>query len=258
MVEPMAPLPTRPDDSRLDGWYHTIELAPGLTTRAAFDHRPLVNKVGLPPSLAGKSALDVATADGFWAFEMERRGADPVVAIDVAQPRDFDLTPSVRAARPAAWLEERNIPRRFATARAMKGSRVEHRFCSVYDLSPETVGTFDVVYCGSLLLHLFNPMQALLNIRKVTKELAVIETAAPNPEIESFDRRFPDEPLISFGARRFETLPGDHVVYWRISMPALCDMLSYAGFSRVEPQGQFLLSGHYGEKIWVLAAVAYV
>ena len=258
MVEPMTPLPAQADDSRLDGWYHTMNLAPGVTTRAVFDHRPIVDRVGLPKSLAGMSALDVATADGFWAFELERRGASPVVAIDVAQPKDFDLTPSYRATKPESWLEDTNIPRRFATARSMLGSKVDYRNCSVYDLSPETTGTFDVVYCGSLLLHLFNPMQALLNIRRVTKKFAVIETASPNPDVETFDKRFPNEPLVTFGARRFENVPGDHVVYWRISMPALCDMLIYAGFSRVEPQGQFLLSGHYGEKIWVVSAVAHV
>jgi 2-polyprenyl-3-methyl-5-hydroxy-6-metoxy-1,4-benzoquinol methylase len=32
---------------------------------------------------------------------------------------------------------------------------------SVYDLSPERVGRFDVVVCGSLLLHMRDPARAL-------------------------------------------------------------------------------------------------
>src|SRR5689334_7703009 len=76
LANPMNPLPTRPDDPRLDGWYHTIELAPGVKTqRAIYDHATIVHGVGMPESLAGKSALDIGTADGYWAFEMERRGA---------------------------------------------------------------------------------------------------------------------------------------------------------------------------------------
>ncbi len=63
-------------------WYHTLELAPGITTPGFFDHRPMVDRYELPESLAGKRALDVGTFDGFWAFELERRGAD-VVALDV-------------------------------------------------------------------------------------------------------------------------------------------------------------------------------
>ena len=42
--------------------------------------------------------------------------------------------------------------------------------CSVYDLSPERVGSFDVVVCGSLLLHLQDPIGALTAIRSVCGE----------------------------------------------------------------------------------------
>jgi tRNA (mo5U34)-methyltransferase len=38
---------------------------------------------------------------------------------------------------------------------------------SIYDLSPETVGTFDVVVVGSLLLHLRDPLRALEAVRSV-------------------------------------------------------------------------------------------
>ena len=38
---------------------------------------------------------------------------------------------------------------------------------SAYDLSPERVGTFDVVLCGSLMLHLRDPLRALEGIRSV-------------------------------------------------------------------------------------------
>ena len=57
----------------------------------------MVERFGLPASLAGKTALDVGTADGFWAFEMERRGAARVVAIDLPRLGDCDLLPSIRA-----------------------------------------------------------------------------------------------------------------------------------------------------------------
>jgi hypothetical protein len=85
------------DDDRLNGWYHTLGLAPGIVTRAVWDHRSTVDRVGLPPSLAGKTALDVGRAVGLWAFEMERRGADRVVATDVARAGDVDLLPRHRA-----------------------------------------------------------------------------------------------------------------------------------------------------------------
>jgi len=55
----------------------------------------------------------------------------------------------------------------FRLAREALGSSVEHRTMSVYDLDRETMGEFDVVTCGSLMLHLRDPMRALERIRSV-------------------------------------------------------------------------------------------
>src|SRR5436853_5052530 len=90
-------LPTKPDDARLQGWYHTIELGNGLVSKGAYDLRSVVDCYGIPKSLRGKEVLDVATGDGFFAFEMERREADRVVAIDVARVGDCDWTPRMRS-----------------------------------------------------------------------------------------------------------------------------------------------------------------
>src|SRR5438067_4479740 len=56
-------------------WYHTIELPGGVITPGEYDTRVAARKVGLPADLDGNRCLDVGTHDGFWAFEMERRGA---------------------------------------------------------------------------------------------------------------------------------------------------------------------------------------
>ena len=50
------------------GWYHTIELAPGVVTAGMFDHRSAVDRYLLPESLTGLRCLDVGTMDGFWAL----------------------------------------------------------------------------------------------------------------------------------------------------------------------------------------------
>jgi hypothetical protein len=56
----------------------------------------------IPEDLSGKRCLDVATMDGFWAFEMERRGAASVTALDLEDPDELDWPASLalRAARP--------------------------------------------------------------------------------------------------------------------------------------------------------------
>src|SRR5215218_3870955 len=71
-------------------WYHTIDLAAGVTTPGWFDLRPVVDQMPWP-DVRGKRCLDVGTYDGFLAFEMERRGAAEVVATDISDPSGWDL-----------------------------------------------------------------------------------------------------------------------------------------------------------------------
>src|ERR687886_329868 len=157
-------------------WYHTLELAPGLETPGWFDTRPLAAE--LPwPELAGRRCLDVGSFDGFWAFEMERRGAREVVAIDVLDPRRFDWPVGSDEAVIAQIGARKGEGRGFEVARAALGSSVERRELSVYDLTRAEVGTFDVVYLGSLLLHLRDPVGALERVHAVCDgELLLVDT----------------------------------------------------------------------------------
>ena len=228
-------LPTQPDDPRLDQWYHTIELGNGLTSRGLYDHRPILHCYGLPESLEGKTCLDVGTGDGFFAFEMERRGAARVVAIDIARCEDCDVLPQIRARMQLA--DEGPHRFKFQMAHMMRRSRVEFKLCNVYDLSPETVGMFDVVFCGSLLLHLQNPLKALSNIRAVTREMAIIDTLVD----EELEEKFPEKPYLSFGIRHVEVVLGENCVYWMFTTKALEDMLAYAGFAEMQCRKPFRL-----------------
>jgi tRNA (mo5U34)-methyltransferase len=149
-------------------WYHTLELAPGVTTPGWFDLRPVVDK--LPwPDVAGKRCLDVGTYDGFLAFEMERRGAREVVAIDLDEHQEWDWPARWRAKGPAqlAAIAGPEKGAGFRIAAEALGSKVERHARSVYRLSEAELGRFDVVVCGSLLLHLRDPIAALERIRSV-------------------------------------------------------------------------------------------
>jgi tRNA (mo5U34)-methyltransferase len=229
--------PTSSDDPRLHDWYHTIDLGNGITTKGKYDLRPIVDHQGIPESLSGKTALDIGTAEGFWAFEMERRGADHVVAIDVERWGDFDWLPWVRETKGEDLY--RSMKPKFDLARFMRGSQVEHQLCSVYDLSPQTVGSFDVTFCGNLLLHLRNPMQAVLNIRSVTKEIAIISTLTD----QALEDQAAGRPWISFGRRADEENRGDPLggacIYWHFSTAALQELMEYCGFAWTQPLEPF-------------------
>src|SRR5512145_1989374 len=79
-------------------WYHQIELAPGLVTpgtHASAAALAVLDRLGLPADASGRRVLDLGCRDGFFTFEMERRGAE-VVAVDYADP---DVTGFSIAAR---------------------------------------------------------------------------------------------------------------------------------------------------------------
>lgn len=151
-------------------WYHTLELGPGIVTPGWFDLRPVLPR--LPwPEVEGKRCLDVGPYDGALAFELERRGAREVVAVDIGSHADWDWPYRERRRGPELLAGEAGgeVGRGFRIARDALGSGVERVELSVYELSPERIGSFDVITCGSLLLHLRDPVRALEAIRSVCR-----------------------------------------------------------------------------------------
>jgi tRNA (mo5U34)-methyltransferase len=206
-------------------WYHTLELGDGIVTEAMFDHRPVLHRYPLPADLSGMRSLDVGTMDGFWAFEMERRGAESVTAIDLDDPEELDWPYALRD-RHDKTLDETKAER-FALAKRALGSSVERVALSAYDLSPE-LGTFDLVFCGDLLLHLKDPITAVERIRSVCTGSAVIVSTI---------RRFRFRE-----SRPMAELDGiDQFVWWTTNLAGLQRIVLAAGFARIDASETFEL-----------------
>ena len=140
------PLPSTRMPAMPRSWYHTIDLPDGSTTPGWIDTRPVAGLVPWPSQLKGGRCLDVGAFDGFWSFEMERRGAAEVIAIDVDDPDNLDFALDYKSAGPE-YIRQVGAQRGpgFAEAKAALGSAVERRNRSVYDLDPDADGRFDVV-----------------------------------------------------------------------------------------------------------------
>jgi tRNA (mo5U34)-methyltransferase len=206
-------------------WYHTIELAPGVVTPGRIDHREAAPRL-LPAELSGRRALDVGTFDGFWAFEMERRGAD-VVAIDVGSFSDVELPPLNRAfleARAREWDIE--LGRGFRLAAEVLGSRARRIACDVYDLSPEAIGgEVDIAFSGDLLLHLRDPVGALERIRSALRPGGTLIALEPFSVTETL--RAPRRPVAHFQPLETE------FNWWYPNLACLRAWLRTAGFPEV-------------------------
>ncbi len=136
------------------GWWHSFELPDGTVIRGVSDLAAQQMRIGqfpIPADLSGMRVLDIGAWDGWFSFEMERRGAE-VLAID-----RFDNP-------------------RFHEIRARLGSRVEYRQMDVYDIGPRAIGSFDIVLFMGVFYHLKHPLLALERVCSVTRGMAAVES----------------------------------------------------------------------------------
>jgi tRNA (mo5U34)-methyltransferase len=207
--DPLAYIPEWRERLLRLGWWHSFELPDGTLIQGVCELDGLKKRAAqfpIPDDLAGKRVLDIGAWDGWFSFEMERRGAE-VVAID-----RFDNP-------------------RFREIHERLGSRVEYRVMDVYDVSPRTLGTFDIVLFLGVLYHLKHPLLGLERVCSVTRDMAMVESFAlgeqhgitAEQEQMNLLRYFEDDDF------------GGQVDNWFApTTAALLAMCRTAGFARVE------------------------
>ena len=189
-------------------WFHRIELAPNLITPGWSE--PKVEKLphfGLPERMDGMRVLDIGCAEGFFSFEAERRGAREVIAID-------SFPDSVR---------------RFNICRNALGSKATAFLANVYDLSPKTFGTFDMVFFFGVLYHLRHPLLAIEKVFSVCTGTLLLQSANIEPP------EMKDVPLAKFHPFGIQSGPKDKplfdpTVFWMPSSECIRAMLMHVGF----------------------------
>ncbi|MFL6239508.1 MAG: class I SAM-dependent methyltransferase [Actinomycetes bacterium] len=211
-------------------WYHTIDLEPGVATPGWCDLRDKASVPPIPKKLKGKRALDCGTFDGFWAFELERRGAE-VVAIDI------DEIPPPDA--PEIYREETRkqmggvVPGTgFKVLKEYFGSSVTRVSCNVYDVRPDVIGgPVDLAFMGALLLHLRDPIRALESVRKSIRPGGTFVSFEPvSDPLED------EKPAANFYGH---TTPW---TFWYPNKACLLAWLHTAGFRDIEATGETWLT----------------
>lgn len=129
------------------GWYHSfrfneISIESGTRTSLIFQMRLAKS---IPDDLLGMTVLDIGTADGFYSFLCEQRGAKHVLSID-----------------------NRNFPG-FNIAKQILDSKVEHKKLDLYDLD-QINETFDFVLCFGVYYHLPDLVSAFQKLYSKTNK----------------------------------------------------------------------------------------
>lgn len=159
---------------------------------------------GGSPPFQGLRVLDIGCNEGAFAVEARRRGAQYVLGVE----------PRAEKVDQATFV-----------ARALGLERIEYRCASIWDLTLETCGTFDIVLCVGVLYHLDRPYEALQRLRTLTKGMLVVDTQLlccnyPLVAIKEEDRGVATNAFAS----ELVQVP---------SAPALRLMLAHAGFADV-------------------------
>jgi tRNA (mo5U34)-methyltransferase len=189
-------------------WYHKMELPGGIVTPGESDTARGLPRLRLPERLDGLSVLDIGAWDGFYSFEAKRRGAARVLATD-----SYSWTGP-------GWGSKTG----FLLAREALGLDVEDLDIDVMELSPDRVGTFDVVLLLGVLYHLKDPITAIERAASVTNQLLVVETVT-NLSWSPFP-----------AARLFvgSELNNDDTNWWALNQAALQSLLKRTGFRDVQ------------------------
>jgi tRNA (mo5U34)-methyltransferase len=190
-------------------WFHTIDLGNGVITPGQDrSSAAKLETLGIPEDLSGMTVLDIGAWDGFFSFEAERRGAKRVLAVD-----SF------------CWSGEGwGTKAGFTLARNALSSKVEDMELEVLDISPEKVGTFDLVLFSGVLYHMRHPLMSLERVFSVTENHLILET--------EMDMEWCRRPAMAFYPGN--ELNADPSNWCGPNTAAVEAMLKTVGFRRVE------------------------
>lgn len=139
-------------------WWHTFRFSDDVATKGFVDSKYYVSGYLMDTvDFKGKSVLDIGCWDGFQLFYAESNGAARVVGLDKVDER-----PGGTAGRDFA---KRKLQ-----------SKAEWKEMSIYNVSEESVGQFDIVMMYGVLYHLVHPMLGIERACSVAKNTILLST----------------------------------------------------------------------------------
>ena len=148
-------------------WFYSYDLPDGSSTSTY--HDPDIHLIhttrwqmlesylerSLGPDKANLSALDLASHQGWFAYNMARSGFSSVLGVDARQSHVDDST---------------------LISRIYEMDHLSFKQGDIHEQSSQQLGQFDVVLMLGLLYHLENPVGALRVCRELCKNICIIET----------------------------------------------------------------------------------
>lgn len=205
--QPAANLPA---DVAALRWFHSIDLGNGIVTPGVIPLRVLKAQAAIyfADDVSGRTVLDIGAWDGFNAIEAVRRGTSRVMATDHWVWKHHP------------WASRATIE----LARDRLAPLLEIADIDVPDLTPERVGSFDVVLFAGVLYHVRHPLLTLEKVARLAANTLIVET--------HLDARRSRRPAMIFYPGT--ELNGDGSNWWGPNRPCVEAMLRDVGFEHIE------------------------
>jgi len=191
-------------------WFHSIELGDGIVTKGRKSLRHIRHQADtiFKYGVTNKSVLDIGAWDGAFSFEAENRGAKRVLATD-----HFCWVGS-------GWGRKQT----FDFAHTARKSKIESKVIDLPDITPATVGEFDVVLFLGVFYHLLHPLLLLEKLAPVAREMLILdtETALDNEKRPA---------MVFFPGNELNKDPTN---WWAPNIMCMEAMLKHVGFKRIE------------------------
>ncbi len=157
-------------------FYHTMEVPGHGLIKGFWDLRPKVRQYLGGVELRGKRVLEVGTASGYLCMHMEHEGAE-VVAFDLSEDEDADVVPFARHDIARRALDHKDFMQKIRNGFWLNHRAHHSKARAVYGTAyriPAAIGPVDVSIFGAILMHLRDPLLALQNALRLTRETVII------------------------------------------------------------------------------------
>jgi SAM-dependent methyltransferase len=215
-------------------WYHTFQFH-DTKSKGTYDFSKVINKIPFE-SFKNMSVLDVGCSDGYFSkYFIENLEAKEVTGVDFNSydgSVNFDVISNLKEEQEKKHRSHNdyeklkhayvslglNSSNKFLLIKKIFNLNLNFKSGSIYDLS--NISNHDIVFCGSLLEHLRNPITAIEELYFKTSKLCYIDVSNP---YEKF--KFLNLPILKYS--------GASGHFFRYSEKSVSLMMEKIGFKNV-------------------------
>ena len=192
-------------------WYHSFRFgnvyAPGTIT--SLQYQMWVSSL-IPENLKNKTVLDIGTADGFYSFLCESRGAKKVVAVDWTEFPGFSAAHKI--------LDSKVEFRKLIIDESNLGFvDLKQKISTINEIKEK----FDIILLFGVLYHLPNPVMIFKTLANITYEMLLMSSHIIDSK----------EPAMYYYPEGSLT-PGDTTNWWVPTPSCLIDIGKRLGFNK--------------------------